>query len=851
MSKNYIYKDYVRHAGHSMGGFPSHPIQQDLFLRACIARSAEHMISIDLIATCFLKYKDTPEFQEALSTSGKTPEAVARHMAGVVCKFIFHGIEDVMLVKYQGIMQRMTNPDEFWGVVAQAYREKEALDSHPTDISLVKKEIAKRNDDMYVAFITEQFNGDDLHARNQIKEMTRLLIAKQPLEPLMNMPFEGTYDVFNPKHSIFSLSDADVDRYNAAFKAEGYPSEFLEPVGIKWKEYMTFGAGNDRTEAINAVVRVLRGEASKSDYQTFEGITNASSPSRFYSELIGISHMLEQKKMDGLFDPARNLMYTVKTGSVDKQSDEVGFHPFAPLKNITRNPFQHYDHPPITKKTATAVNEEGMEQENVDTTDFTTMSGVFDPPKNLIRTLRTGNPRGEGETGFHPLAPVEYVKSNPFHHYSKEVSKGKTSYYNVPYDDVKQNVDVYNMSANDKQDLLPMGGLLDLLDPSNLFNAVRHGDPEGGSSGFNPAAPLKPSNIHKVLQKKGHRFVDGKPAYDAEAVSNANIERIMREADSLREAEQRRSLQYPSAPLHDPTRQAFPPSAPSLIPASPSLHYDTSSTSSSLYSSPASDEFETSSVESLPFHPTMRGSLPTAILNEPAASTPVASVPFRTHLYEHLGITNEHLWSSQDLMCLHKVMNILLLRMSHDDRCGVFECFIHSFAEATRQVQSEKEYTMEMPQKVHQLGIFHAVEDRDPSKSYLTVVPINLNAVAFMTYVMSGSINDRKPHRKILKKLMVALLELLKKNPTRKAHAGVRYLQYIRCPATTTPRELTYRGAYPAMTSIHNVSPIAVIAFLYHCIMLLCNYSIYAYEKMKKIEGASVFIGLPLSALRS
>lgn len=778
MSKNYIYKDYVHQGAHSMGGFPSHPIQQELFLRACIARSAEHMVNVDEIAALFLKYKEALEFQEALRMSGKSADAVARHMAMVICKLMFHGIEDIMLVKYQGIMQRMTNPDQLWEVVVSAYREKESMDGNPsTDVSTVSKEVVKHDNALYVEFITEQFNGDDLKARNDIKEMTRMLIAKQPIEPLMNMPFEGKYDVFNPKYSIFSLTDADVERYNNIFKAEGYPSEFLDPVGIKFKEYVTFAAAGDRTDAINTLVRVLRGEASKMDYQSFEGIVNVSPAQKFYAEMVGISRMIEQKtfgsSMGGSF------------GSI--ASHHARKHP----------------------------------QEK--------MSGILDPAKNIVRTLRTGNPRGEGGSGFHPIAPVEYISSNPFHHYSKDVKKVEPSYYNVPYES-KQNVDVTDFT----DESVPMGGLLDLLDPRNLYQTVRHGDPEGGSSGFNPVAPIKPSNIHRVLQKKNHQFVqDG----NRTKIPDTYRERQFRD-DELDDGRKMKKKSYYDVPDSEPRQDVDV--------------YNLAQNNKNDLLPMEYDNLETNNGGSVPMNSSMRATISTTILDHPV-NMPILqqTVPFRGHLHEHLGVTDEHLWTSEDLTCLQKAMNILMLRMKHDDRCAVFQCFITAFAEARRQVASEKEYKVTVPQKIHQLGIFHAVEHRDPSKSYLTKVPINLNAVAFMTFVMSGSVNDAKPHVAILKKLMEALLDILKKNPTRKAHAGVRYLEQIRRPTSVHPRDLVFQGAYPALTDIHNVSPVAVAGFLYHCIALLCNYSIYAYEEMNKIKGSSVFIGLPLSVLRN
>lgn len=756
MSKNYIYTDYVNKAKHTMGGFPTHPIQKELFLRGCIARSAEHMTDVEEIAKHFMKYSNTPEFITAIEVSGQTTEFVARHMAGMICKFVYHGIEDVMLVKYQGIMQSMGNPDEFWGVVKQAYREKMSLDSNP---SVVGNEVAKHENELYVKFITEQFNGDDLKARNEVKAMVVRLMEKKPLEPLSNMPFEGVYDVFHPKNSIFPLSDTDVSRYNASFKAEGFPSEFLEPVGIKWTEYVTFSAGGDRTNAVNTLVRVLRGEGSREDYQTFEGIANVADPAKFYAELVGISHLLGQTKFNGISDPLRNFVHSVKTGSVDAQSDEVGFHPLGPIKNLRRN---------------------------------------------------------------------------PFHHYTKDVSKSKLSDTNVSYDNYKQNVETFDLSTNNKTDLLPMGGIMDLNDPRNLYNTIRKGDPSStDKSGFHPFAPLNPKNIHRVLQKKDHKFDHERaPKYDEQAISDANIDRIMKDEERRQE-------------LLSANR--VPPSPPSIE----SMHYETSSASDSVYSSPESD-FGTTSTESLPVH-NMGANISTTILgqNVTAPILPAArDVSFRGKLHPHLGLTHEHLWSESDLHCLHKAMNILLLRMSHDDRCAVFECFISAIAVAKKEVMSVSEHTHNMPEKVHQLGIFHAIEDRDPRKSYLTVVPSHLNAVEFMSYVMSATVKYEKSHVAILKKLMEALQEMLRNNPSRKAHSCVKYLAEIRRPTMAEPHEIEFHGIHPALVEIDKLPPLLVIGFLYHCIALLCNYSIYAYNEFKKIEMASVFVGLPLSVLK-
>lgn len=613
MSKNLIYTDYVNKASQSMGGFPAHPIQRELFLRACVNRSAEHMTDNHAIAACLLKYESHEEFQLALKESGKSAHEVAEHMARVLCKFVYHGIEDVMLVKYQGIMQSMSNASDFWGVVRQAYSEKMTLDGNTNMEKSTQGlgHVSRQINDAFVNFITEQYAGDDLRARDAHRDLVRTLLEKKTVEPLSLMPYEGPHAVFDPRLYIFPLSDADIAVYNNNFRTSTFEIDSLNPVGFKWAQYLSFSASNDRTHAINTLIRVLRGEGSKQDYASFEGIADVSNPKTFYAYLVGESGTT----MNGILDPIHNLRYTIKKGSIDADVDTpTRFHPIAPITNLRKNPFKHYD------------------------------------------------------------------RSRPAD---------------------KENVDIYNL-ATEHQEKYPTTSTID------------------------PSAHLK----------------DTESSFDEELKENAQ---------------------------------------------------------------------------------------------------------FHGHIFQHLGNTNAHLWTDEDLACLHLAMN-LLVAMTRDDRCRIFDCFIGAFALAKKQIieggMCGKE---EKRNQIHQIGIFNVVDDRDDDRSYLTMVPHNIyDAENFMRYVIASSIVNRKTHEAILIKFMTALQELLAADTSLSPHKYVQYWKKIHKPSNSQPEMLIFNGIRPALVSIHEVPHTRAIEFLYKCIAILCNYSIYAYEYFISTLKKSVFVGLPL-----
>lgn len=345
-----LHHDYVSRTLSKMGAIPKEPMLQRAYLLYCIANSAEHLVMVQKIANIFLKYESY--------IKASPVDAAARNMTVALMKFLFHGLDDMVLVVYQEKIQNVRNGNDLYDLVDAMYREMMALDR---DRGYVTPTVSFSDTQNYKVadFIGAKFvEGGAVDALARKDTIVASLQNGEKIDPLLLTPYSGQFSNFDPRNAIFKVNGDSVNHYNANFKKVGRSSAFLQPKGRMWERYVKFGARDNEQDAIDVIMRVIEGNATASDYRTFLGIVDVTDADRFISEMLD-----EPNKI--AMSTHLHKQHTVHAGE-SHSNEYIALHPPRP------------------------------------------MSGLLDlaDPRNLYRTIKTGTPEGDGG-GFNPAAPLD------------------------------------------------------------------------------------------------------------------------------------------------------------------------------------------------------------------------------------------------------------------------------------------------------------------------------------------------------------------------------------------------------------------------------------------------------------
>jgi len=786
-----VHQDYLVRTLQNMGSIPEDPLMQRELLLYCISNSSEHMVSIATLKPILLKYSTY------FSSKTDTEEVTAKKIACAILKFLFHGVEDVLLVKYMEEVQKQTSPNALYDLLDRAYREQMLIDGDAVPAAAAPALVSTENY-KYADFIAASFPGaDDIEAINRKNAIVAAQVKGVSVDPLMLIPYKEPFANFDPRNAIFKVNEETVRHYNKNFSDLGRSAAFLNPAGRYWERYVKIGARGNSNDAVDVVIQVLKGAATEADYRTFLGIIDVSKGADYF-----VREMID----------APTVGMGTHLGKPHHQPQHEG--------ETTEYRILH-----APKK----------------------MDGLLDlaDPSHLYKTIRTGDPTGKGARSFSITGPLR--PHNIHMVLQKKNGKFDESRTRVPdnwdANDAADEVTTFptlhdNFTSehnNNNNNTTSMGGILDLADPKNLWNTIRTGDPEGkGDAKFSITGPVRPGNIHKVLQKKDGKYKESREDVTrrAEAASDARIAEIMASAGK-------------NAPLYEQHASA----------SGSGLHHDASAEDSSDTASTTSS-YEYGSMDSGPPGPPSRynsyRSLPLGTAMGPsfikalkprAGALSDSDVHTMAHFHRrakaHFGVEKVS-WTHAELYALMQGMRVLAA-MNVADRAAFFTEIMTAIHQARAEMLKVVESDVFSAMVHHKKVIFRRISE-DDTTTELAVIPTDLNPLNFLHFAIETlPIPDvPKSHEYFLRKLFVALSKVLARGKSMALHKNAQLLRKIRNPGNALAK-LVPVPMHPAFSDIDKVSADKASKFLYECIVLFCSWSPYAYAEFQKMAMKSVF----------
>jgi hypothetical protein len=792
MSKasNEIYRDYFTEVLGKMGSYPEDPALQRELAVYCIANSAEHLVSFNTMKEIIMRYATYFKIET------EELEKTALRVLHALVKFLFHGIEDVMYVKYMTEIELIDTPLAMFNLLDNAYREKMMIDADASGEGAALVSPTTTENYNYADFIAASFpGGNDFEAVARKDAIVSAVQKQKVLDPLMMKPYAEPFANFDPRKAVFKVTSETVLHYNQSFRKLGRSAAFLQPVGRYWDRYVKLGMKGNSDDAINTTIRVLSGNATENDYQTFLGIIDVSKGAEYF-----VTEMIDAP--------------TVSMGHHLQTHHHAAPEPESEYRILHPSPH---------------------------------MDGILDlaNPKHLYNTIRTGDPSGKGTHGFSVTGPVR-----PGNIHKVLLSK------NGVYEDDKINVPPADNSYQsseittfyhprnevyDAENPQRMDGILSLNNPKYLLNTIKTGDPSGtGATGFHPLAPLRPGNVHRVLESSHGEFKN----------TNAHDADTMRQFDEMDRAEKNGTE----------SRVVGRDNSPSMYEmhsgGNNGLNYETSSTSShSVYGHP--DEFsDTESTSSAPVRnygydsyrslslgsPMMGPSFVEALKNKVGVlktADAESKAAFRRRIKAHFGF-EKTIWTQGELHALMLAMKTLAA-MNIADRNALLLEIITALKRAREEMLDLAGSKQLEAITYNKPTIFRRISSNN-IRSEIGMVVADLNPLVFLHYIVEkeplAPIKDS--HVNLLTKLGEAISAAFLRAGSRALHVHAKRLNQIVSPgselATLKPMQM-----HPAFVDVDKIAPARLVVFFYDVLVLFCSWSPYAYKEYQNRWMKSIF----------